>query len=230
MGYQGKRARGKKRAWIIAFVILLALAAVAFWQRDNLKLLKYVEADPETLQRQSQENAEADQRVKKEYDIPEVTLSPEEEQDLESGKMTAADAADNLLKSGASVVSGQEDSSKDTTKGSTSVNGNQQKLRSLLTQLYILRSSYTSRVEAAIESCRAEFDSLDNSQKTSANKAKIISKKIGVISSMEDACDSQVNLIVKQIKEIDPALASQVKEQYEEEKVTEKANLISQYS
>lgn len=104
------------------------------------------------------------------------------------------------------------------------------KIQNLVAQMYVLRSSFTSRLDATIAECIAEFLALDPEQQTTANKVKIVSARLGTVADMEKECDDQVASIVAQIRELDPDLADQMQQQYENEKAVKKADLIAQYT
>ena len=105
----------------------------------------------------------------------------------------------------------------------------EEKLKALVQQIYDLRDTFSSRVDAIVNGCIAEFLALDPSEQTQLNKIRIVSAKLGEVANMEEDCDNQVADIVSQIREIDPALATQIEQQYENEKSLKKASLISQY-
>lgn len=248
MSEQRRRRRAGRRGGLIVLACLLAAAAgVLIWQRKNLALLKYVGADEETVLAQQQENERTDETIRQEYQIPEVALSEQEEQALEKGTMTVAEAAEKLLQGSAEAAAAGGTASAGSapdTGGVTAPAGGAAgqtpapdpaaekaaQLKSLLTQLYILRASFASRVETAILACRTEFDALPDGERNTASKTRIITAKIGEIAQMEQTCDAQVEAIAAQIRACDPELAERVLAQYENEKATEKALIISKYS
>ena len=105
----------------------------------------------------------------------------------------------------------------------------EEKLKDLIQQMYDLRDTFSGHVDAIINECIAEFLALDPSEQTKMNKIRIVSARLGEVADMEDDCDNQVADIVSQIREIDPALANQVEQQYQNEKALKKASLINQY-
>ena len=96
--------------------------------------------------------------------------------------------------------------------------------------MYNLRRSFSNRIEVIVNECIDEFLALDPAEQTTMNKMRIVSARLGDVADMEEECDSQVNGIVSQIHTIDPALAADVKQQYENEKALKKAELVARYS
>ena len=103
------------------------------------------------------------------------------------------------------------------------------KLQSLVAQMYVLRDTFTAQVYALLQECIDEYNALDPSEWTTANRIRIVSARLGDISAMEANCDAQVADIVKQIREIDPELADEAQSRYESEKSVTKASIIAQY-
>lgn len=214
-----------KKRTIFLLAVLIVVATFAFSQRDKLELLQYVGNDDEAIRQKSEETAQQTRKIKEEYNIPDVTLSEDEQKSLDNGTITPEEAAKNILES--SDVK-QTDSTG--TASSDSESDNKEKIQNLLAQLYVLQASYSSKIEAVVEACKTEYHNLNSSQQTTANKIKIVSAKLSTISSMEKECDAQVVSILKQIREIDSSLADQVEAQYESEKTIEKASLLDRYA
>ena len=135
--------------------------------------------------------------------------------------------------SGSQLGSGTEQ----TTGGSTSQTPappaeptDEQRLQSLIAQLYVLRDYFVGQVDALIDACIDEFLALPEDQQTNASKIRIVTARLGQAEAMEADCDARVAAIVSQIREINPTLADQAQKQYEDEKALKKANLIAQYS
>ena len=110
------------------------------------------------------------------------------------------------------------------------VSEEQQRIQNLVTQMYVLRSTFTGRVDEIVASCVAEFLALDVSEQTTANKIRIVTAHLDEVAGLEEDCDRQVADIVSQLRELDPALADQVAQQYQNEKDLKKAQLVAQYS
>lgn len=214
-----------KKRTIFLLVVLIAVVVFAFSQRDKLALLQYIGSDDESIRQKSEETAQQTQKIKEEYNIPDVVLSEEEQNSLANGTITPEEAAQNILKS-----SDEKQTDSTTPASSDSESDNKEKIQNLLAQLYVLQASYSSKIEALVGECKTEYHNLDSSQQTIANKIKIVSAKLSTISSMEKECDNQVASILKQIRKIDSNLADQVQAQYESEKTIEKASLLDRYA
>lgn len=206
----------KKRRLIILAAILL-IAAVAVWVNwDTISLLKYYNRDEQTVLAEKKENQKAEEIIRNKYEVPDTGLTEEEEKQLQEGTTTADAIAEKLL-------DGKQ------TSGKTDGDSKEQ-IQKLLTELYVLQGSYSSGVDGVLQSCINEYHSLDPSQQTKANKARIVSESVGTLSSMEKQCDAQVAGIVSQLGKYDQSLAQQVQSQYQSEKATKKAEVLNRYS
>ncbi len=105
----------------------------------------------------------------------------------------------------------------------------EERLRNLVAQMYVLRGAFSSRIDGIVASCIAEYQALDPSDQNQTNKMRIAYAKLDEIASLEADCDSQVASIVAQIRSIDPEEADRVQRQYENEKAAKKAALVDQY-
>ena len=103
------------------------------------------------------------------------------------------------------------------------------RVQNLFAQLYVLKSSFSSRLDGIINECIDEFLALDPAKQTRTMKIRIVYGKMDTIEAMEAECNAQVENIASQLDEIDPALGTKARQYYQNEKELKKANLISQY-
>ena len=106
----------------------------------------------------------------------------------------------------------------------------ERRLQNLVTQLTILRGTFTSKVDGIIAECIAEFLALPPEEQTTTSKMRIVYARLDEAAAMEEDCDRQVAEIVDQIRQLDPDLAAQAERQYQNEKDLKKASLIEQYA
>ena len=168
-------------------IIVAAAAVVTIWQWDNIKALRYAlgTSEEELEQEMAATQQELDDAAK-EYNVPEINLTDEELAALESGDMDLNSVVDRVLaaagaSSGASGSSdgsgGQgasgsgdtgsagDDGSGTGDSGNTSA-GQDAEVQRLITSLYVLRSSYSSRLSGLVSSAKSEFASLPAEQQT----------------------------------------------------------------
>lgn len=103
------------------------------------------------------------------------------------------------------------------------------KVQSLFAQLYVLRDSFSSRVDGIIAECIQEYLKLDPSKQTKVNRIRIVYARMDDLEAMEADCNAQVENIASQLDEIDPALGEKARQYYQNEKELKKASLIAQY-
>lgn len=209
-----------KKILLPILVICVVLAGLVWWQWDKIELLKYYNMDKAAIGKELEANEEAEKAIRGKYGVPDIDLTDDEKEALKDGTTTADAVAEKILNN--SAGNNQNSASAGTSKN--------EQIQKLLAQLYILQGTYSSSVDSVIEQCKAEYHSLEPAQQTKANKAKIVSKNIGVLSSMESQCDGQVATIVSQISSLDSSLAKQIQAQYESAKAAKKAEVLNRYS
>lgn len=103
------------------------------------------------------------------------------------------------------------------------------KIQNLFAQLYVLQSSFNTKLDNVIQECITEFLALEPEQQTRTAKIRIVYARMDTISDMEADCDAQVESIAAQLDELDPELGAKARQYYKNEKELKKANLIAQY-
>ena len=103
------------------------------------------------------------------------------------------------------------------------------KVQNLFAQLYVLKNSFSNRVDAIINECIDEFLALDPSKQTKMMKVRIVYARMDDFQAMEADCNAQVENIASQLDEIDPSLGEKARQYYQNEKELKKSSLISQY-
>ena len=103
------------------------------------------------------------------------------------------------------------------------------KVQNLFAQLYVLKNSFSNRVDAIINECIQEFLALDPSKQTRMAKIRLVYARMDDFEAMEADCNAQVESIAAQLDEIDPALGEKARQYYQNEKELKKSSLISQY-
>ncbi|MBQ9521373.1 MAG: hypothetical protein IJR72_02240 [Oscillospiraceae bacterium] len=103
------------------------------------------------------------------------------------------------------------------------------KIQNLFAQLYVLQSTFNTKLDNVIQECITEFLALEPEQQTRTMKIRIVYARMDTISDMEADCDAQVESIAAQLDELDPELGAKARQYYKNEKELKKANLIAQY-
>ena len=107
-------------------------------------------------------------------------------------------------------------------------------IRTLINQLYAVRSRAESGLNSAIASAKAEYKALPAEKQTTARKISICMGKSGELKSLESSCDKEVADIVSQMRTIltengqPTTLADQAMSTYKAEKSAMYSSLMSQ--
>lgn len=220
-------SKKRKIAKIVAAVfllIVLLIAGLGIWQKENISAALYgLQHDTEDIQHEMEAaNKEMDDAVS-DYAIPEnaAAVSDDVAEGVVDGTMDINAVVDDMLKGG-----GKDSKTTSSAEADAEV-------QRLITKLYVLRSSYTSRLDGLITAAKNEFYALPEAQRTDTARRRIVSAKISQGSAMEGACDAQVSSIVSQIRSQlraagkSTALADQVMSAYEREKQLKKSYYMS---
>ena len=217
----------KKRYKILILILIILLAvicAVAVWQWDNLKALKYSRSmSDEEIQSELEENQKEFDEVAEEFSISEKELTQEQIDAVVSGAMKVEDVADMIISTSEKENDNQEDSTSDDAE-----------VQRIVASLYVLRSSYSSQLAGLTSAAKSEFANLPAEQQTAAAKRRIVAAKINEASALESSCDAQVNSLLSslrsRLKQLgrDTSLADQIQSSYNQEKTLKKASYLSQ--
>ena len=188
-----------------------------------------------------------------------ASLTDKELQELISGEVTidqiAEKRAEAAAESAAASVSGEAASSGSTAPAETpgessspsqsteSAGGTTEapaeaayeaEIRTLINQLYAVKSRAESGLNSAIASAKAEYKALPAEKQTTARKLSICMGKSGELKSLESSCDKEVEDIVGQMRTIltengqPTTLADQAMSTYKAEKSAMYSSLMSQ--
>lgn len=254
------KSQKKRWPIVLLAVLVAFVGVAAFFLRGPFSLLSDAMMSDEDLQQKTEEKDKIEQEVRSQYQLPEIQLAPETLADLQNGTKTIEEVANQALEEGSGQTPQEEDANQaleedggqtpqeedqapqesgqapqpeeDAPSGTEEPQETEEEkqIRSLLTQVYVLRDSFIGRIEGVVAECKNEYLQLDESQRTADKKAAIVYKRFGEVSNMEKECDSQVADILSQIQAIDPDLASQVRTQYQNEKAVKKAELLNRYA
>ena len=236
----------------VAIVTAIGIGAAVFAPhiREITSVAQSAGMDQETVTALEEESAQLDQDLRSRFGITDNTIAENSENPNASDQTVSDDSNAETPENNSQITENNpqpEDNAQTTENNAPTVPANtdaptptvqpatptlspdEEKLKDLIQQMYDLRDTFSGHVDAIINECIAEFLALDPSEQTKMNKIRIVSARLGEVADMEDDCDNQVADIVSQIREIDPALADQVEQQYQNEKALKKASLINQY-
>ena len=207
----------RKKFLIILLLIIALLGILAFWQRDNLKiLLQAGKFTTQELETQMGENQQTLQDLLERHPGISVREPTEEEiQALQSGSITPEELAKAL-------VEAQE------LADAFSVD-----LSALIARVLLLQKLYVGKLEGLEAEAKAEYLGFSESQRTKTKLVQWASGYIGRATEMEKECDRQIDEIVGEMVAIikehngDTEIADKVIYSYAEEKRLKKAWYLS---
>ena len=224
-----QKSKGLRVFLTVLLLILAVIIGLGIWQRQNISAaLHGLQSSTEDIQQEMEENEQEMDEAVSDYNIPDTEVSDEVAEGIVDGTMDVNKVVDDLLKKQSSSSSGASSSS-----GSTATGSSDPEIQRLITKLYVLRGSYTSRLNGLIGAAKSEFNSLPAEQRTDTARRRIVSAKISQGSAMEGACDAQVSAIVSQIRSRlsatgqSTALADQIMSSYQSEKQLRKSYYMS---
>ena len=242
--------KGAKIAIGVVGVLIVAGAAVAAWQWNNLNAARYMlTMDGDTISTRLEENSQVLNKAMEDYDINSYTFSPEEISALVDGSLSADDAAKKLLE-GDSVAtstspegeetsgSGAAQSTSTPTTAPTQLGGSsassdvEQQIREQIAKMYVLQATYVAQLEGIVQSAIDEYVAGEH---TDENRTAVVYSKVEELTALEKECDAKVAEVVSKLRELlkqagkDDSLAKEVEETYKEEKSLKKAYYLTEF-
>ena len=248
-----------KKRYAVLLIILVAVAALCFWQRNNIEaLFIFATNDKESTEHLIEENKEKlSKELEKYSDAVPRALTAEEEEKIASGEMSVSDAVKMLLdeteeKSEEVSPSGTKSDSKTETTGKTETpskpasgqtvikKNDKEKENAIIkrytAELYSMKAYYIGQLSQIEGRARAEFSAMTPAEKKNLSKAAFVGKYAGYATSLLGECDSRVNSLLANMKselsEVggDMSIISTIRQAYEGEKAARKAYYLNMVS
>lgn len=239
-----KKRRKLKIFLIVLAVILAFIAGLIIWQWNNVNsfiyFLRYSEDD---LNKMMDDNKnELNTALSSVNIVVPRELTEEEINALEEGIITEEDAVEISLGITTLEEKIQKKDTENTTGANTENNVSSQPASKeqegasyLIAQLYVLKSSYMSKLDGLEAQAKSEYASTPAEQRTAAWKSSMMSKYAGKASALEGECDAKVESLIAQIKEElsktggDTSIINTIRSTYENEKQIKKAHYMNTY-
>jgi len=221
-------------------LLLIGLAGVVWWQRDNLKAFKQaMQYSSGELEQQLEENQQLIQDAVNA--APEVVIrdvTEEEREALKDGSLTQEELIDRLVTPQTPVQSETETQSSvvppaDTTQPEASAPTPdpeyQQTLSALIAEVYVLREKYTIELDNMYAAAKEEYKAMPKSQRTTEKLSKWAAGYVNRATKLEKACDASMDDIVERMEKLirsnngDLSLVDTVVYTYANEKSLKKA-------
>jgi hypothetical protein len=181
--------------------------------------------------------------------LPEVyvrTPTDEEKEQLHAGTLTETELVELILKPLPQKTQPTGNDGGDTpgivTPGVPEVtevpemNELQTRIAGLIAEMYVLREGMSNKLDDIMEAAKSEYNALPKSERTAAKKQSIILQRMNEASQLESVCDTKVDGILKELRELlqasngDIGIAAEIRKAYNDEKTLKKSYFISQYS
>ncbi len=226
---------------IITFIIVAAVISlvswVVAWQWNNISAVFYfAKYSEEDLNRMLEDNkAQLSSALSEINENIPRDLTEEEAQALTDGNITEEDAVEISL--GKVTLEEKVKENKPTSKPKPQKEPQKpaDKTTDLIAQLYVLKSSFMSRLASLEAEGNAEYYNTPKEKRTNEWKGAMIAKYTSKIAGMEAECDARVEALISQIKaEIsknggDMSIIDTVRATYENEKQIKKAQYMNAY-
>ena len=224
---------------IVLGIIIALIASFAVWQRNNIKaviyFLRYSKED--LVQMAADNQKELDDALKKIDMAAPRELTEEETKALESGELTLEEAvALTLTPSDENPTTSAEPSGgKKPTVAPATPSKTPSNIEKLIAELYVLKSSYMSKLDGLESAGKKEYSSTPESQRNATWKGQMISKYSGIISGWEAECDAKVEAVIGRIREEikktggDMSVINTIRSTYNNEKQIKKAAYMNTY-
>ena len=136
--------KGAKIALGVAAVLVVAGAAAAVWQWNNLNALRYgLTLDQDTLDQRLEENRTVLNEAMDQYDISDYTFTEEEVSQLTEGTVSAQEAAKKLLERPAQEAPQAEQPEQPPQADHAQ---EEAEIRELIATMYVLRATYMGKL------------------------------------------------------------------------------------
>ena len=242
---------------IILLILLILFAALCIWQRENISALfgavKYSQEDISTL---IEDNEKIVSQALEEYPEFEVPVIAEQEiEALEEGKITQDDLVEIVLGNASldEVIEKKEETAKtpeapkaepapsennastQTPDQTSATKNGDEEVAALIAKIYILKQSYSSKLDSLVNQTRAEYWAIPKEQRKNLSKQQFIATKAGQALAMEDECDAEVDKVLSDLTSVlkaygkDLSLVDSIKKAYANEKQLKKSYYISKY-
>ncbi|MBO5364800.1 MAG: hypothetical protein J6A56_04995 [Clostridia bacterium] len=231
MSQKPKKKKGKMIALIVILVFAVGIGILAWVQANNLKALRLFRYTQEERQNLLNQNEEAIHAMLETLPVePLSPLTEEQEAMLQRGEITEEEALQMIMGNLVGKKPETETPSKTVVK-----NEDNKKLQELLARVYLLRSTFTGKLDGLVGEAKSEYIAQKKAT-GKADKVTIGSRYISKGLALESECDGQMEALLGEIEaELarsggDTSIISQIRSVYNNEKSIKKANLLSRYA
>lgn len=215
----------------ITFLILLtAVAAVAFWQRDNISsLIKATKYSQEDLETELDANKQNLQEELKNYTNRTISdISTEDEQKLLMGEITLEQVLDKYNLPSVSKTDGAA-----STENKTRANTIDEAVNTAVLEINALKAEFISELGQIVNKAKAQYAELPKEKQNADTIKQIVMDNIDYVSQLENKYDSEVEYVLSNLKSElirlngDTKIVKTLKDSYEAEIEMKKSYYLS---
>lgn len=238
-----ERKRKKHTGLIVLALLLAVLAALAYWQKNNIAaLLAYKNAgSQEEIEQQMQQNQQAiADAVEKNPDIVVRDLTEEEKQALRDGTLTQEELTERLTETPKEETPKEEEKpteqkpaeqpKPEQKPAEQPVESEYQKqLSAVIAKVYVLREKFTIALDNLQAEAVSVYTAIPEADRTKAKLAKFVSEFLARGTALEKECDAEMDAIIAELDALisankgDYSIIDTVVETYASEKSLKKA-------
>ena len=226
---QSKPNKKRKWPWILLSVFLILgilIAILVKWQWNNIMAVHYATTySEEELHRMQEENDKIISEITGQISDIDVSRLPEEARELlQKGELSEETAV--AILTGKITWEEYKETQQvpaDTTTYSPGYTND------IIAQIYVLRSSYTGKLDSLVSQAWGEYRS------GGISKTDLISKYVGIGYGLEAECDGKMEALLSQLSDAlafrgeDLSLVDTIRRTYQSEKSIKKAEMIAKY-
>ncbi|OQB12019.1 MAG: hypothetical protein BWY15_02339 [Firmicutes bacterium ADurb.Bin193] len=236
-----------KALCIFLSAVVLLIGGLAIWQKDNISSFvksKFYSKE-EITQQITQNKEEIHQKLNTVTNGAIRDFTTAEEEQIRKGEMTPQQALDRVLRDAGNENPGgfksqkvqngqvQSDSAQDAQQAEDDVTSI---INAHVSKIYLLKAQYLGQLGGFESRVRNYWNALPAEQRTASGKQATITKFMGELASMEQACDAQVEAVLSSLTaELkaaggDLSIVGSIRSAYRQEKNLQKAYFINLYN
>jgi hypothetical protein len=227
----------------LVLVLVIAGAALCYWQRDNIAALVKSQnsTSDDIADEMSASKAKTNEEIEK-YNVPiKRDFTVEEEEQIRKGELSVDEAVSRLFQS-----EGEQSAQADTGKGETVTDGDadsttasltpeQEIISKYVTQIYSLKAEYIGKLGTFERELKAQYKAANGTTKSASAIASVVQSNMGTAVSMESECDKKVDTLLTDMRNelaaigADTSIVDTIEDAYVEEKALRKSYYLSLY-
>ena len=239
-----------KKALCIIIAVVIVLAGLFFWQRNNIEALYlFITKDSDGVNEYIEENQRKLEKEIKEYTeyLPR-TLTPEEEERIAKGEMSVEEATEMLIGETEEIEKTDVENVTETktepadipVKNEEKVTENKPSgasvsdiIKKYTANFYSLKAYYIGQLNQVEASARSEYSAMSAEEKKNLSKATFVGKYMGYATALQSECDSKVEGLLSDMKKElvaaggDTKIIETIRKAYSDEKAARKAHYMN---